>query len=1148
MCLGNVPAYTPGMTSALVRFGSVFADLRFLVPGMALMLVSLWAPAETWPWLLLGAQPLLAAGAVRLLGHELDEGFAGLVFRRGPVLLLILVAYGLLVGLLVAWPLHALLQARTPMLAIGLSAGLLITIFAALRWWPAFGLVMLLDDAWYVLAGHASPVQALHQVFAYSMRSTGRTGDHHFGSGVLVALLMIALVLGGIALSGVLSWLPLSLRNEALVLFAVVIAPLVHLLVIWRAATLLPVEEEVASAVQSTLTFDPPGFGIEHAAVDWDNVHATEPAAATPTPPLERNLALLNAVSAGNLAQAKALLEAGADANVAPGPNDRDQRGALCSAATLSDLSMLRTLIAHGANPNLAVNGITALHAATRDSLHGRADAVMTLLANGAESDRVDHDGNAPLHHAALSEDPTIAAMLLDAGAATDLVNREGLTALAIAARAGNEAVLRLLLERGARIETTRGVSALIAAASGHEDRPAIVKRLIKARADVSICDKLGRSALHAAALHGHGDCADALIAAGANVNARDAHGVTPLMEAARAGANRVLARLVFRKPESAHTDAQGRSALHLACASKQANLETVKALLALGIDTQLPARDGRRAIDIAAASGRWDLVAAIDPAADRPVTIGAPEDAAEATPAPGERERLLLESLQLGHAHIARELLQLEPPLATETVLRAFRIVLERDDVDALHMLIAQGFDPVAPPLDDSEALQMAARLRPVPTRCMQALLASGASAAGAGVLLPMLANAVDDEAGDREVLDALARDLLARGADSFARISGGASALHLALRAALWDTARELLLRGFDANASDHRGRTPLHLLMQMPRGSDLRLLPALICAGADPERTSADGETPLGRATLARRDEALRLLRWPQWRPPRRALLAIDVPAAAQAGDVDAVLKLIELGLPIDARDAQGATALLRAAGGGHEAMVDALLARSADATLCARSGATPLSAAVSSGHERIVARLVAHGVDVDQPLPGDITPLMIAAALGNDSLVQSLLVRGAQALAQDELGQTALHAAAQFAYNADDAQAASRVIDRLLDAGCPIDAANRDGQTALLLLLGARAGAGTRSSNRELPDLITRLVDRGADVEVQDRRGISVLHAAAMHGMRDVAERLIRAGADPRRRDGVGRSANEVAILLGYVDLAAVLKRD
>ena len=45
-----------------------------------------------------------------------------------------------------------------------------------------------------------------------------------------------------------------------------------------------------------------------------------------------------------------------------------------------------------------------------------------------------------------------------------------------------------------------------------------------------------------------------------------------------------------------------------------------------------------------------------------------------------------------------------------------------------------------------------------------------------------------------------------------------------------------------------------------------------------------------------------------------------------------------------LPVDALDTQGCIALLRAAGGGHRAVVDLLLARGADPKIAARSGAT------------------------------------------------------------------------------------------------------------------------------------------------------------------------------------------------------------
>lgn len=1116
----------------------MIADLRFLVPGIVLILAGLALPPWATLVLLVLAQPLLAAGAARVLGYELDDDFAGLLARRSPLQLGWLLLYAALVLAMIGWPLQALLHERTPLLAVALSAGFLATVGAALRWWPAPGLALVWDDA-YV---SGSRLRALDRCAAFALHLTGRQGDRHFGVGVLVSLLLILLVLGAALASGFVPEWPPRWRGPLLIGYAFVLAPAVHLLLLWRTAALLLGPEDEAAATTATEVHAPVFVGAHEG---WDEP-APVVADTASSDPAALGLALLNATAAGQIAQALALLEAGADANIAPGPNDRDQRSALCIAATLSDLSLLRALIAHGANPDLAVNGITALHAATRDSLHGRPDAVMTLIANGARPERCDHDGNTPLHHAALSEDPTISAMLLDAGAPADQINREGMSALAIAARAGNEAVLRLLLERGAKCEPARGLPALIAAASGHDDRALILKRLLKAKADVGTTDKLGRGALHAAALHGHGDCVDALVAAGADVNARDAHGVTPLMEAARAGANRVLARLLFRKPDPSATDAHGRTALHLACASKQANLDTVKALLAIGIERNAAARDGRRAIDIAAAAGRWDLVAAIDPDAERPASIETTET--EAAPAHAAREPLLLEALRGGHVHVADGLLALEPPLPTEVLLRAFRIVLEHDDASALQSLLRHGFDPLAPPLDDNEALQLAARLQPLPIACMRLLLEGGASAAGAGVLLPLLANAVDAAAGPRDAIDAFAQSLIERGADCFARISSGETALHLAIRSELPGCALLLLARGFDPNARDRAGQTPLHLALRLALAQRQELLAALLRAGADPERAAADGETPLGRATLMRRQESLRLLRWGSWRLPRRALIDADLPAAAQSGDREAVAKLRELGLPLDARDAQGCSALLRAAGGGFEGLVDDLLAAGADATLAARTGATALSAAVSMGHERIVAKLAAAGIDIDQPLPGGVTALMVASALGNDHLVQVLLVRGASALAQDELGNTPLHAAAQFGYNAEEAQPAARVIERLLDAGAPIDAPNRDGQTPLLLLLGVRTEAGSRSPNRELAELIQRLLQHGADLDVQDRRGISVLHAAAMHGMRDIAERLLKAGADPRRRDALARSAHEVAVLLGYVDLAAVLKRD
>jgi ankyrin repeat protein len=122
-----------------------------------------------------------------------------------------------------------------------------------------------------------------------------------------------------------------------------------------------------------------------------------------------------------------------------------------------------------------------------------------------------------------------------------------------------------------------------------------------------------------------------------------------------------------------------------------------------------------------------------------------------------------------------------------------------------------------------------------------------------------------------------------------------------------------------------------TALHLATALAREGALKLL---VQHGASPEARAADGQTPLGVALSIGRRDLADWLDWRVWPLPRRTLREADLPAAAMAGDVDAVRRLIDLGFAVDAVDAQGCTALLRAAGGGHLAVTDLLLARGAD----------------------------------------------------------------------------------------------------------------------------------------------------------------------------------------------------------------------
>jgi ankyrin repeat protein len=225
------------------------------------------------------------------------------------------------------------------------------------------------------------------------------------------------------------------------------------------------------------------------------------------------------------------------------------------------------------------------------------------LIARNANADVTNEFGDTPLAEAVKVADRRMVRTLLDAGASADSANLDGETALMMAIKTGALPIVQMLIEAGANVNTVerehKQTPLMYAAAAGTsaggpsgggadtDDANAgrIVALLLSKGADVRprslsydwpshISEEPrvqyhpfgGLTALLYAARDGCYECAEALIAAGADVNVPTlVEGVTPLMIALD-NDNNDVAKLLLDHGANPHVwDWYGRTALYIA-------------------------------------------------------------------------------------------------------------------------------------------------------------------------------------------------------------------------------------------------------------------------------------------------------------------------------------------------------------------------------------------------------------------------------------------------------------------------------------------------------------------------------------------------------------------------------------------------------
>lgn len=164
-----------------------------------------------------------------------------------------------------------------------------------------------------------------------------------------------------------------------------------------------------------------------------------------------------------------------------------------------------------------AGGGWRPLHVAAKGGYRRTAEL---LLSKGANPNATSDEGGTPLHSAAQGGSTEMVKLLVDQGASVDAQFRDYVTPLHVAIERRNFAAADILVKLGAP------VSLHLAAALG--DTAVLINHLHKE--DANEQDPTGNSALHFFAGGRGGErTGELLLAAGANINAANHDGATPL-------------------------------------------------------------------------------------------------------------------------------------------------------------------------------------------------------------------------------------------------------------------------------------------------------------------------------------------------------------------------------------------------------------------------------------------------------------------------------------------------------------------------------------------------------------------------------------------------------------------------------------------
>ena len=308
-----------------------------------------------------------------------------------------------------------------------------------------------------------------------------------------------------------------------------------------------------------------------------------------------------------------------------------------------------------------------------------------------------------------------------------------------------------------------------------------------------------------------------------------------------------------------------------------------------------------------------------------------------------------------------------------------------------------------------------------------------------------------------------------LKHGADVDSKDSFNGTGLIRAADRGHADIAGLLVQAGVEIDHINNLGWTALHEAIILGDGSGryVDTVRVLVGAGADLRLPSRrDKISPIEHATANGHDEVSQVLRAaldadkpPKQRADQRLL------AAAERGDATAAALAVRAGADLETRDTRGRT---------------------------------PLLLAVTEDRLAVARLLVYLGADPDALDDQHDTPWLVTGVTGSIDMLEVLLPAGPDLTMRNRFGGTSLIPASERGHVA--------YVRRAVRTGIEINHVNNLGWTALLeaVILGD-------GSNR-YQQIVTILLDAGADPQIADRKGVTPLQHAERRGQSEVASIL------------------------------------